>query len=145
MQRDAIKTVLALIFCYSKSVSSTVVQYSSPIQILTCQIILAISNITFSVSASSSPAAAETTSYKHNRCTCYNDSTTSPAGPQNPTPTSTLARAGNRLTRVSKLHLIQDTDGNVSLANGRGRTRLACLTTRLHAVTQYNFASCLRI
>ena len=25
-------------------------------------------------------------------------------GPQNPTPTSTLVRAGNRLTRVSQLH-----------------------------------------
>jgi len=34
-------------------------------------------------------------------------------------------RAGNRLTRVSQLYLIQDTDGNVSLAKWRGCARLA--------------------
>jgi len=51
----------------------------------------------------------------HNKCHLF--------GPQNPTPTSTSVRAGNRLTRVSQLHYIRI--GSVSLANGRGCARLA--------------------
>ena len=43
-------------------------------------------------------------------------------GHQNPTPTSTLVRAGNRLTRVSQLHYMLG--ASLSLANGRGRSRI---------------------
>jgi len=55
---------------------------------------------------------------------------TETVGPQNPTPTSKLGRAGNRLTRVFQLHyhgtyLDKETAGSVSLANGRGCARLA--------------------